>query len=420
MKSHYNYFLFYFMMFSTCLSDTGYNTIYLMEFDNLKNDFPYAHLEKALPDLIMKNYDFREDIKIEYIDNINPYIEKYKQSKEDSLKGFIINGRFQLINNKFHIEYEAYDMNSWDQLVKRQIYCPLNDITCVHDAFIISIEGSLSPFLVDKLDVQATIQALEKAENKSKKSSEIDLNDENHDLNELENLNDEKGFGDKYYREFNLKKLMPNGFQENDKSLQNLSAILMQVLYTPYDVLIGEMKIELDGSDPEMLKVEIPIQYSMLNLLSQELLTSLPINSYLNMDDEVIFQFSKNDFDFDGTFKENMFSTKFQMIPVIYFMDEVGMPQFIILDSWLSNKRYKKLKLHGLSVLLENQFNPLFSLTEGIDNVELAIKTGTLDVTYRFSLPYEYMDDYVKVIVKFMQRNEIEMLLEKSIKGEVN
>ena len=115
-----------------------------------------------------------------------------------------------------------------------------------------------------------------------------------------------------------------------------------------------------------------------------------------------------------------MFSTKFQMIPVIYFMDEVGMPQFIILDSWLSNKRYKKLKLHGLSVLLENQFNPLFSLTEGIDNVELAIKTGTLDVAYRFSLPYENMDDYVKVIVKFMQRDEIEMLLEKTNESKVN
>ena len=42
--------------------EKGYNTIYLMEFDNLKNDFTNTHLKEALPNLIKENYKFREDI----------------------------------------------------------------------------------------------------------------------------------------------------------------------------------------------------------------------------------------------------------------------------------------------------------------------------------------------------------------------
>ena len=44
------------IIISICLSDSGYNTIYLMEFDNLKNDFTNSHLKEALPDLIRENY----------------------------------------------------------------------------------------------------------------------------------------------------------------------------------------------------------------------------------------------------------------------------------------------------------------------------------------------------------------------------
>ncbi|SVD49310.1 uncharacterized protein METZ01_LOCUS402164, partial [marine metagenome] len=47
-------------------SDSGYNTIYLMEFENLQNEFTNSHLTEALPDLIKENYKFREDIQVEY------------------------------------------------------------------------------------------------------------------------------------------------------------------------------------------------------------------------------------------------------------------------------------------------------------------------------------------------------------------
>ena len=42
------------------LADSGYNTIYLMEFENMQNDFTNSHLTEALPDLIKENYNLEK------------------------------------------------------------------------------------------------------------------------------------------------------------------------------------------------------------------------------------------------------------------------------------------------------------------------------------------------------------------------
>ena len=53
------------LLFNFLHSESGYNTIYLMEFDNLRNDFTNNNLKTALPDLIKENYKFREDLRVE-------------------------------------------------------------------------------------------------------------------------------------------------------------------------------------------------------------------------------------------------------------------------------------------------------------------------------------------------------------------
>ena len=222
MNIYIQYFFSLFITLSLCLSDSGYNTIYLMEFDNLKNDFTYSNLKEALPDLIKENYKFREDIKIEYAGDIRPYIEKYKKSEEDFIKGLIINGSFQTFNEEFYIEFEAYDIHTWEQLVRRQIFCPVHDLLCVHDAFLISIESSISPFLTDKLDLEATIRTLEREEKRvnvhdieneiSDDSREVQRNSKQFDFqNEFDGAYDiQEKYGNRYYREFNLKQLIPH------------------------------------------------------------------------------------------------------------------------------------------------------------------------------------------------------------------
>ena len=87
------------LLFGTLSAESGYNTIYLMEFDNLKNDFTNSHLKEALPDLIKENYKFREDIQVDYAGDIRPYLEPKIWTDEEPIKGLIINGSFQTLND---------------------------------------------------------------------------------------------------------------------------------------------------------------------------------------------------------------------------------------------------------------------------------------------------------------------------------
>ena len=246
------------------IAESGYNTIYLMEFDNLKNDFTNSHLKEALPDLIKENYKFREDIQVDYAGDIRPYLEPKTWTDEEPIKGLIINGRFQTLNDEFFVEFEAYDVYSWKQLVKRQIFCPVHDIICLHDGFLIAIEHSISPFLSDALDVDATILSLkQKPKKRTPGSHDLDVKGINENLGQLSNLNEygtnldlgggsgkQGQYGSRYYREFNFTKITPDQNLSKKKNTVNLITILDQILTNPYDVIIGDLSLISDPRKP--------------------------------------------------------------------------------------------------------------------------------------------------------------------------
>ena len=191
--------------------------------------------------------------------------------------------------------------------------------------------------------------------------------------------------------------------------------VLEQILSNPYNVIIGDINLGLDSYNSGIITVEIPIQYSMRNLLSQELLSNIPHEKYHAENSDVIFQFSNNDFIIDDVLMEKLALMQFQIMPVIFFNNKIGRPQFIILDSWLD--KYDRLKLYYISMLMENQFKPLFALTPGSDKVLLTINTGILEAVYRFSIPSEKIGNYTKVTVQFMQQSELEELIEGTYGG---
>ena len=61
---------------------------------------------------------------------------------------------------------------------------------------------------------------------------------------------------------------------------------------------------------------------------------------------------------------------------IIFFNSRIGSIQFIILDSW--NEKYTKLELKNVPLYLDNQFRPLFSLTPGVDKIQLDLDVSTL------------------------------------------
>ena len=46
------------------------------------------------------------------------------------------------------IEIELYDLSSWVLLGRKSFYCPIQDMTCIHDAFLIIVEDMLSDYIL--------------------------------------------------------------------------------------------------------------------------------------------------------------------------------------------------------------------------------------------------------------------------------
>jgi len=408
------------------LAESGYNTIYLMEFENQQNEFTNTRLTEALPDLIKENYKFREDIKVEYAGDIRPYIEQKEWSKEDPIKGLIINGRFQTINNEFFVEFEAYDIHSWKRLVKRQILCPVHDIICLHDGFLIAIEKSISPFLTDALDIDATISSLKQKPKKRSYRNDLDKRRESKNLDKSSDLNESLSnnfsgenrkqgqYGNRYYREFNFKDISKDINFSKEQNTESLVTILDQFLTNPYDVIIGELSLIPDLERPGYMKGEIPINYSVRSALAQELFHNLPHEKIMD-EMGLIMQFPNSNFVFDDFLLDKLALMKYQLMPVIYFNNKIGGIQFIILDSW--NEKYNQLELQQIPMLLEDQFKPLFALTPGVDHIQLNLDISSQRVTYQFSIPHEQIGDYTKVTVKFMKEEELDELLKGQTKG---
>ena len=414
------------LFLSISYSDTGYNTIYLMEFENQQNEFTNSHLTEALPDLIKENYKFREDIRVEYAGDLRPYLDQNKSIPENSIKGLIINGRFLTIDDEFFVEFEAYDIHDWKRLVRRQIFCPIHDLICVHDGFLMALEQSISPFLVGALDIEATISSLEKKPKKRTPGYNLD-DSVKEDLDKLDNLdsksenyiysgNGEQGqYGGRHYREFNFKNIPPDPEITKKQNTEKLISLLDQILINPYEVIIGDLTLSNDSRISGNVNGEIPIEYSVRSNLTQELFNSLPHQKIMDDLGDVILQFPNSNFTFDDLLLEKLSLMKFQLVPVIFFNNRIGGIQFIILDSW--NSKYKEFDFQQVSMILENQFRPLFALTPGADQIQIDLDVSTLKILYQFSIPREKLGEYTKVAVKFMKEEELNELLKRQSQG---
>ena len=395
-----------------------------MEFDNLRNDFTISNLQEALPNLVKENYKFRQDIQVEYAGDIRPYLEPRVWSDQEEIKGLLINGRYQTINDEIYVEFEVYDIHNWTQLIKREIFCPVQDVICLHDAFLISIEQSISPFLAADLDIDDTVEALKVKPRKKRQKAGKDL-DSGKDGDELGALNDlneaefyldldagmgkQGQYGNRYYREFYLTDIKPDAYPSFEKNTTDLIAILDQILTNPYDVVIGDLSVEPDPFNPKILIGKLPIDYSVKNALVQDLLTNLPHEKLIDTEGNVMLQFSNNDFIFGAQLIDKLALMKYQIMPVIFFNNKSGGVQFIILDSW--SDKYNRLIPRDVTILWHNYFSPLFALTPGADNIQFNMDVSTLSVFYEFSIPHDKIGNYTKVTVKFMQETELEKLL---------
>ena len=394
----------------------GYDTVYIMEFENINHDFSINSFKTAFPDLIIENYKFRNDILVTYSN------DKSLQSKENyNQKTLIVNGRFKTDEERIDVIVEVYDLRNWDLLNSKSFYCAKQDFICIHDAFLISIEEIISPLLVEvdeeklpslNFENQKTSLVVESSNQvaESKENSYIDKIDSGSIIEEF-NISF-NSINDEFSKEFNFSNEEESSVPLIDKNTERIIHILSQFLSNPYYVDIGEMDIKINEQDIDLIDIEVPVNFSIKTSLIDELLSDIPKQEISNNENQLMLKFSNKDFRFERELIEKLALMKYQLMPTINFVDKKGSLQLLILDSW--KRKYGNLTIDGTNIVQRNDFVPLYSIKPGRDNLQVSIDLSSTQILYSFSVRYNTFGDYTKMIVKFMLESELDQYLSVS------
>ena len=421
-----------FLSFLLC-EDKSIN-IHVMEFDNLDKNLRYNNLTRDLPNFIINEYSNFDNISIQYAGNIKPYLNKNKNSNITISDHFIILGSFAVDDEKIMIFYELIDYENWMNIASDQLEIPFKDLGYIEKAFVDRVHDLLRPFVSIPVssydyvyDIDSSINGQSKDLNNIKDQNSLHVIEKNivtaldelefyyDTYNKLKKIDLDRGqFGNRYYREFDLREINKQalGYEKNTEIL--LKAF-DDILGNPYDIFIGEMDLNVTGSKDGKIQVEVPVQYSVKMNLIDEMLNHLPHYRDVKDDGMVFYEFSADHYMFSNDLLNYLSKIQYQVTPLIFFNDRDGKVKLIIIDSW--KDKYDQFEIEGIEIVRNREFSPLLSITPGVNNIQLHIEPTTSDANYVFLIKGSDLGFYSKMTVKFIHENKLDEYLNDISKG---
>ena len=415
-------FIILITIFSSLLLSNEYTNIYLMEFENVDSDFTINNLSRALPDIVIQNYEFRGDLSVGYLDKVDPYFPK-ESNNTAKQSGLIINGRFSSSKEEVDIEVELYDLSTWDMLGKKTFYCPIDNMTCIHDAFLIVVDELLEDYIiaeeerriapgehVTKRIVYSKDQPVDNSD-MFKEALNVDSVDAEFNI-ELNNTKNEEVVDEidaPISKVFDFSSRKQPSRTPVEINTEKLDFILDKFLTNPYDVTIGEMVVGLNEYDRDMIDFSIPIEFIINQDLVDGLLSDIPCNILHNKNGNLSIQLSNHDFTFNQALITKLATMRYQIIPIYSFLDRDEEIQLLIIDTW--EKKYKSLHIGDNQILHTNQYTPLYTIKSDSDNIYINLNVNTTIVNYEFSVPYNTFGNYTRLVVDFMLEDELDQFL---------
>ena len=399
---------------SCFLFASQYESLLLIEFDNLDKNKKYDYLRHHLPDLIKNDSVISSQFSIEYAGKIEPFLNGYSNNFKNSV---ILLGEYSINGNTLEASYSFLDMNSWSEIYSKIIKCNLNDEDAINNIFLKSYTESIQ--YINGLDISNKITAddyIEEADDLTLFDKIYNALDDfvieadlNYSWNELNKGGSQ--YGDRYYKDFDKdrqEELVANSKTENTDKLMSY---IDKVLSNPYNVNIGDIKIDYYGDYDEFYMINVPVSYSIKNNLIEDLFQTLPNETSSSRDGTMMIKFYNSDFSFPDYLVDKFSRSKYQVLPVLFFSDENRSLKNIYIDTW--DEGYNnKININSIDVESNNAFYPLFAITPGKDNLQINLDLTILDINYSFIVPSYDVKDYSKIAVKFLLKEKLDGIYE--------
>ena len=402
--------------------------VYVIPFDNIKNDVAIGWLSDAFAEMINAELTEQDRIYLKGKAGLEEVMTNRSLllQQRPGTKNLLILGKFERSLDKISISVQLIDISSWDELGNRKMRGNYNDVTGLNRLLTESVNMMMTPYLPKaEKSIYPTLTEGKRmrnpptyAEKAIEVSSAID-----EAIIELEKKLDisigARGEEDPTEaREEDgewVLDLSKDNYEdsrtENEFNTSIMVDVLSNLMSNPYQVKLDRPQFNYDPDNRKEFQITLPVNYKLKASIVKEMLESLPYSGIKQDGNLTVFYFNRDKYNFPKDISDNIQRGKYRSIPVIQLLDEKGDPVAILVDT-------PDHKIHGLSsdrVVFRpfRNFSPLIDFTVGGWSMQVSLETVDIPVEYRFKMNVSAANNISRVSLKFVPEGELHSFLSK-------
>ena len=156
----------------------------------------------------------------------------------------------------------------------------------------------------------------------------------------------------------------------------------------------------------ENIVLDIPVSYS-LNIDFLNRIESISDNIE-NKKHSSIYRIDNSRLDLSLELERYLSSMKYQLVPVLFFVDLNNEINNIIIDSWNDNYNFNFGSKDIKKISTKKQFEPMFSITPGEEWLQFNFDNKSITNVYEIVMPLEVYNNVDYMFIKFLHESSLE------------
>tara|TARA_Y100000817_G_scaffold175409_1_gene137012 strand:- start:501 stop:1793 length:1293 start_codon:yes stop_codon:yes gene_type:complete len=421
-------------LITTFLLNVGLNgappvlNVYVIPFDNIKNDVAIGWLSDALSEMINSELSNHDRIYLKDQSGLEEVMTNRSLllQQRPGTKNLLFLGKYERTLDKISISLQLIDIKTWDELDRRKVRGGYNDVSGINRSLKESINSMMTPYLpkptkspyptlTDGKRMRTPPSYAEKALDMS---SAIDLA-----IDDLEkkldiNIGARGEVSDKDLKEDNgewvldiSKENYENNRPENDLNTAMMVDVLNNLMDSPYQVSFDRPTFNYDSKNKKEFEVVLNVNYKLKGDLIKDMLKSLPYSGLKQDGSLTIFYFNKDKYNFPANISKKIQIGEYRTIPVIQLQDSNKKPLVLIVDT--ADKNLHRLTSNKIIYKPFHYFSPLINFSVGGWSMQVALETVDIPVEYIFNMDVSTANSISRISLKFIPENELNAYLGK-------
>ena len=419
---------FIFTLISTLTAAPPSLHVYVIPFDNIKNDVGIAWLSDAFSEMVNASLSQHDRIYLKDKTGLEEVMSNRSLllQQRPGTKNLLVLGKFERALDKISVAVQLIDISSWDELDSRKVRGDYNDITGINRSLSETINTMLVPFLpkIEKGPYPTLTEGERMREPPSYAEKAIDLSSSiDKAIDELEkeldvNIGARGRVDPKELKEKDGEWILDlskddyeNSRPENDSNTDLMTGVLENLMENPYEINLERPQLNYDPENRKEFQIVFPVTYRLKGNIIKDMLTSLPYSGLKQDGNLTVFYFNRDKYNFPKDISEKIQFGKYRTIPVIQFQDAKGNPLVVLVDS-------PDQTIHGLlsnRVLYKSFhfFSPLIDFAIGGWSMQVTLETVDIPVEYKFNMEVNSANKISRVSLKFIPEAELHNFLSK-------